>query len=299
MNARCVVVPKILLKTDVTSSSLSNLTFTFTILCSTVPTMSSSSLGSSSRKLASLSLSTGQVDIQATLSRSGSRSVLGNQSLASLLNSPEIRLRQVEEAQRLVDKVELAETRVEIRTDSRLGEGAHGMVYEGILDRHTPVAVKVLRVDTRSFTERYKLAFLREADLHFRERLEYFVQLYGIVCKKEMPCLVLQKMQCSLHFLISSPSVWEQLPVTYKISGLLSIAKGMHSLHERPQPVMHRDLKTPNILLVSTSRDADLVAKVCDFGVSINSSSAALGRKVDCPRTSAHASLPRECSLVV
>lgn len=36
--------------------------------------------------------------------------------------------------------------------------------------------------------------------------------------------------------------------------------------------------------LVSTAPDAELVAKVCDFGVSINSSSAALGRKVDCPR---------------
>ncbi len=90
-----------------------------------------------------------------------------------------------------------------------------------------------------------------------------------------------------------------RLDWTLRLKILKDVAKGCAFLHGTTPPVMHRDLKTPNILLVSTSRDADLVAKVCDFGVSINSSSAALGRKVDCPRTSAHASLPRECSLVV
>jgi serine/threonine protein kinase len=48
---------------------------------------------------------------------------------------------------------------------------------------------------------------------------------------------------------------------------------------------MHRDLKSPNILLASISPDADLVAKVCDFGVSLNSAQRTAGRIVDCPRT--------------
>lgn len=48
---------------------------------------------------------------------------------------------------------------------------------------------------------------------------------------------------------------------------------------------MHRDLKSPNILLVDLSSDAELVAKVCDFGVSLSAAHSTAGRRVDCPGT--------------
>ncbi len=47
--------------------------------------------------------------------------------------------------------------------------------------------------------------------------------------------------------------------------------------------VIHRDLKSPNILLVDVSENAAISAKVCDFGVSLNIAHRTAGRKVDCP----------------
>jgi len=43
----------------------------------------------------------------------------------------------------------------------------------------------------------------------------------------------------------------------------LDVAKGMNYLHKRSPPVVHRDLKTPNLLV-----DKDWTVKVCDFGLS-------------------------------
>jgi len=43
----------------------------------------------------------------------------------------------------------------------------------------------------------------------------------------------------------------------------MSIARGMDYLHTRPQPIIHRDLKSPNILV-----SHDWTVKVADFGVS-------------------------------
>lgn len=53
----------------------------------------------------------------------------------------------------------------------------------------------------------------------------------------------------------------------------------MNFLHSCTPPVIHRDLKTPNILLLSTDESARICAKVCDFGLSLRTHSAA-GREV-------------------
>jgi len=89
-----------------------------------------------------------------------------------------------------------------------MGEGSYGVVYKGLLDGIEEVAVKMLKVDKRSFTGTHKMAFLKEADLNFRERMSCFVTLHGVIFREGNPCLVLEKNQCSLHNLIcGSPQV--------------------------------------------------------------------------------------------
>jgi len=48
----------------------------------------------------------------------------------------------------------------------------------------------------------------------------------------------------------------------------LDIACGMRHLHEASPPLVHKDLKSPNILLVSFHPKAPVMAKVADFGLS-------------------------------
>ncbi|KAG2372881.1 hypothetical protein C9374_013088 [Naegleria lovaniensis] len=48
-----------------------------------------------------------------------------------------------------------------------------------------------------------------------------------------------------------------------KLQIAIDIAEGMHHLHSRPKPIIHRDLKSHNVLL-----DKNLTSKISDFGFS-------------------------------
>jgi serine/threonine protein kinase len=46
------------------------------------------------------------------------------------------------------------------------------------------------------------------------------------------------------------------------------MAAGMYFLHSRKNPIVHRDLKSPNILLKTSTQFNRTVAKIADFGLS-------------------------------
>merc|ERR1711964_812683 len=50
---------------------------------------------------------------------------------------------------------------------------------------------------------------------------------------------------------------------------MLDIALGMSFMHAQSPPVAHRDLRSPNVLLVSLDPHAPVCAKVADFGLSL------------------------------
>jgi serine/threonine protein kinase len=59
---------------------------------------------------------------------------------------------------------------------------------------------------------------------------------------------------------------------TYALRVASDVAFGMRALHSANPPMMHNDLKSPNILLADESSTAAVVAKVSDFGLSAFSS---------------------------
>ncbi|KAL6046584.1 Myotubularin-like phosphatase domain [Balamuthia mandrillaris] len=61
------------------------------------------------------------------------------------------------------------------------------------------------------------------------------------------------------------------------------IAKALAHLHSASPPIIHCDLKSPNILLCADKENAAVVAKVCDFGLANNTAWKLLGRKVANP----------------
>ena len=74
----------------------------------------------------------------------------------------------------------------------------------------------------------------------------------------QLPLLVMELLATSLHdHLEDEPN----LPLSRKWSVLADIASGLLYLHERPSPVIHRDLTAKNVLLTSS-----LVAKITDMG---------------------------------
>uniref|UniRef100_A0A7N0TW67 Protein kinase domain-containing protein n=1 Tax=Kalanchoe fedtschenkoi TaxID=63787 RepID=A0A7N0TW67_KALFE len=144
---------------------------------------------------------------------------------------------------------------------SILGEGGFGLVYSGVLDDGTRVAVKVLKRDDQQGSQE----FLAEIEMLSRLHHRNLVKLIGICVEEQARCLVYE--------LISNGSVdshlhgvdKERSPLDWaaRMKIALGAARALAYLHEDSNPrVIHRDFKSSNILL-----EDDFNPKVSDFGL--------------------------------
>ncbi|WVZ90831.1 hypothetical protein U9M48_037091 [Paspalum notatum var. saurae] len=142
-----------------------------------------------------------------------------------------------------------------------IGRGGFGPVYKGYLDNGSPVAVK-MRSQTSSQGDE---EFLAEAQHLTRVHHKNLVSLIGYCKEKKHMALVYEYMEggnlCDrLRGEISGATAltWHQ-----RVRIAIDSAHGLEYLHKSCQPpLIHRDVKTTNILL-----SADLVAKIADFGL--------------------------------
>jgi len=156
----------------------------------------------------------------------------------------------------------------EVQAKAHIGSGASAEVYKGIY-RGTDVAVKVLKTLNGNDTEKVK-ELRRELTALLLLRNPNLVLFMGAgLTKKGSICLVTEFCEGGTLFklLHESPSVeisWKQ---RCKIA--LDVAKGMNSLHSYKPPIIHRDLKSLNLLLVEpiTGPKDPIIVKITDFGL--------------------------------
>ncbi|XP_058115170.1 calcium/calmodulin-regulated receptor-like kinase 2 [Magnolia sinica] len=141
-----------------------------------------------------------------------------------------------------------------------LGQGSFGPVYKAMMPTGEVVAVKVLASNSRQGEREFQTEVLLLARLHHRN----LVNLVGYCVDKSQHMLIYEFMSNgSLASLLYSegPRVltWEE-----RLQIALDVSHGIEYLHEGAvPPVIHRDLKSANILL-----DRFMRAKVADFGLS-------------------------------
>ncbi|KAI6671841.1 hypothetical protein NL676_006726 [Syzygium grande] len=141
-----------------------------------------------------------------------------------------------------------------------IGEGGFGKVYFGKLDDGTEVAVKML---SHSSKQGYK-EFHTEAQLLMVVHHRNLISLIGYCEEFESMALIYEFMfngNVQQHLSAQNPNVlsWSQ-----RLQIAIDAAQGLEYLHNGCKPpIVHRDLKTPNILL-----NKDMQAKIADFGVS-------------------------------
>ncbi|XP_073007238.1 uncharacterized protein [Typha latifolia] len=143
-----------------------------------------------------------------------------------------------------------------------LGEGGFGTVFYGSLENGTKVAVKKLSPSSKQGSNE----FLAEVSSLSQVRHRNLVSLVGYCNDRTCLALVYEYMpRGSLKdHLIGRTSIGRAMSWTERLRIALDAARGLDYLHNGlPEPIIHRDVKTSNILL-----SQNLEAKVSDFGLS-------------------------------
>ncbi|CAL0317070.1 unnamed protein product [Lupinus luteus] len=143
----------------------------------------------------------------------------------------------------------------------RIGSGSFGIVHRAEWN-DSEVAVKIL-MEQDFHAERVN-EFLREVAIMKRLRHPNIVLLMGAVTQPPNLSIVTEYLsRGSLYRLLHRPGAKEALDERRRLSMAYDVAKGMNYLHKRNPPIVHRDLKSPNLLV-----DKKYTVKVGDFGLS-------------------------------
>lgn len=141
-----------------------------------------------------------------------------------------------------------------------IGQGAFGPVYRAEMSNGETVAIKVLGADSKQGEKEFHAEVMVLGRLHHRN----LVNLVGYCAEKGQRMLVYVYMtNGSLASHLYREDL-EALSWDLRVYIALDVARGLEYLHDGAiPPVIHRDIKSSNILL-----DQSMRARVADFGLS-------------------------------
>lgn len=149
-------------------------------------------------------------------------------------------------------------------SDQLIGRGGFGFVYRGTLDDKYDIAIKEMISSTTTSEEEQVAAygeFLREAYIMSFLHHPNLVGLFG-VCLSSPPRILMEYIPCGdLQHLIQSRTEKEPLEIELIDKIALDIAIGMDHLHSISPPIIHRDLRSPNIFVSVKRSELPFVLK--------------------------------------
>ncbi|KAJ9178957.1 hypothetical protein P3X46_010798 [Hevea brasiliensis] len=145
-----------------------------------------------------------------------------------------------------------------------LGEGGHGRVYKAHVNDKLVAAVKKLEGTGQDVQREF------ENEMKWLTKIQHqnIISLLGYCIHGEAKFLVYEIMQNgSLESQLHGPTHGSALTWPLRMKIAVNVARGLEYLHEHCNPpVVHRDIKSSNILL-----DSNFNAKLSDFGLAVTS----------------------------
>ncbi|KAG0558162.1 hypothetical protein KC19_10G008900 [Ceratodon purpureus] len=180
--------------------------------------------------------------------------------------------KKIKDADISAKRLEYSELRVATKnfaSEMKLGEGAYGAVYKGILGNNLEVAVKQLFLETNKGRDDFLNEVLLISNLQHRN----LVTLKGYCLHGKQTLLVYEYVDnCDLDKLLlcrhrstdcTSDGTQSVLNWQARLNVCQGVAQGLYYLHASSQSrIIHRDIKASNILL-----DKNLQPKIADFGL--------------------------------
>ncbi|XP_045775097.1 mitogen-activated protein kinase kinase kinase 7-like [Maniola jurtina] len=164
---------------------------------------------------------------------------------SNVQDSPVVQQTFVEE----IDYNEIQELQV-------VGKGAFGVVWKGLW-RNKFVAVKHIN------SEAERREFAIEVRQLSRVCHPNIVRLYGACTQGAQVCLVMEYAEGGSLYNVLHIRPKPKYTAAHAMSWARQCAEGVAYLHAmKPKPLIHRDLKPPNLLLVAGGQKL----KICDFG---------------------------------
>ncbi|XP_045476743.1 mitogen-activated protein kinase kinase kinase 7-like [Harmonia axyridis] len=156
--------------------------------------------------------------------------------------------------------LEIDYNEIKFLNDQAVGEGTFGVVFRALW-KDKLVAVKKI---TRESEEG---AFKVEVRQLSRVNHPNIVTLFGACTEGPNMCLVMEYADGGSLFNILHHSPYIRYFLNHAMSWLYQCALGVQYLHNmKPNPLVHRDLKPPNLLLINKGKQL----KICDFGTAVD-----------------------------
>lgn len=146
-----------------------------------------------------------------------------------------------------------------------IGSGGFCKVHRGFYDNEE-VAIKIAHQTGEDDMQRMRDNVLQEAKLFWPLKHRNIAALRG-VCLKTKLCLVMEYARGgSLNRILAG-----KIPPDVLVDWAIQIARGMNYLHsEAPMSIIHRDLKSSNVLIYEAIEGSQLhhkTLKITDFGL--------------------------------